>query len=91
MTVDRLVGDEVEEGLDVVLGSAGTELEDLTVTFADEGPAGIALCVGSAGTELEDLTVAFADEDHVGYALCAGSGIVWQEKLELMVDLTEGS
>ncbi|GAM42236.1 hypothetical protein TCE0_044r16012 [Talaromyces pinophilus] len=65
VTVERLVGDEVEEGLDVVLGSAGTELEDLTVTFADEDP--------------------------VGYALCAGSGIVWQVKLELMVDLMEGS
>ncbi|KAF3404139.1 hypothetical protein DPV78_003411 [Talaromyces pinophilus] len=63
VTVDRLVGDE--EGLDVVLGSAGTEVEGLTVTFADEDP--------------------------VGYAPCASSGIVWQVKLELMVDLTDGS
>jgi hypothetical protein len=46
-SADRLVGDEVEEDLDVVLGSAGTELEDLTVTFADEGPVGYALCAGS--------------------------------------------
>jgi hypothetical protein len=30
-----------------VLGSAGTELEDLTVTFADEDDVGNAVCAGS--------------------------------------------
>lgn len=63
VTVDRLVGDEVEEDLEVVLGSAGIELEDLTITFADESP--------------------------VDYALCDSRGIVWQVKLEAIVDVTE--
>ncbi|OKL55598.1 hypothetical protein UA08_09134 [Talaromyces atroroseus] len=71
--------------------SAGTELEDLTLTFADEDPFGHALCTGSAGPELEDLTMAFTDEDDVGNAVCAGSEIIWQVKLEAMVDLTEES
>jgi hypothetical protein len=42
----RRVGDGVEE-LDTVLGSAGTDLEDLTVTLPDESPVGHALCDGS--------------------------------------------
>lgn len=52
VTVDKLegdksVGDEVEEDLDAVLRSAGTELEDLTVAFADGRPVSHALCDSS--------------------------------------------
>lgn len=61
VTVDRSVGDE--EDLDMVFGSAGTELEDMIVTFTDE--------------------------ESTGNVLCACNGIVWQEKLNITVVLTD--
>lgn len=72
-----------------MLGSAGTELEGRILTCADEDPLDHALCAGSAGAELEDPILTLADENSLGNALCAGSEIVWQVKLEIMVDSTE--
>jgi hypothetical protein len=58
---------------------------------ADEVEEDLDAVLGSADTELGDLAVTFADESPVGHALCDSSGMVWQVKLETIVDVTEGT